>query len=191
MQHIRLEPIPQDATGRLSSRATAAVLNPGEHRRGRDDKVAHRVVHLGHEPLPAEDLAVVDDGGGGGGGVDDAQAVQHGPLEVEEAVALAEADPLLVDGARARHHQADLEAPVDDVGERDRAGDLLHAVQGGGVLVQGPVDEGRVQQLEPPADAVGGGQDLDAGLEGLFSEVLEAVVRGDEDAGQVPEAGLG
>lgn len=145
LQHIRLEPIPQDATSRLGGRASAAVVNPGEHGRRRDDQVAYRVVHLGHELFPAEDLAVVDDGGGDGGGVDDPQAVQHGPLEVEEAVAFSEADPLVIDGTRARDHQADLEAPVDNVGERDWAGDFLHAVQGGGILVQGPVDEGWVQ----------------------------------------------
>ncbi|KAH8196293.1 hypothetical protein TruAng_009541 [Truncatella angustata] len=120
--------------------------------------------------------------------------VQHPPLEIKVPMALAEPDPPRVDGARARDHDGNLDSFPDQVRQGHLASHPLHPVQRRGIprpavpatkLALPPVaDRGRVQEPEPPPDAVRGDEDALPAQQGAPAQLLEAVVGRDEQGGR-------
>ena len=175
-EHAWGQGVPKDAA------VWFAGVFDGEETGVGDDVIADGVEDLWLEVDAVKELNVVDDGdAAGGAGVDAADGGKHGPLEVEETVALAEADAPVVDGACAGDHEGHEDVHALEVCEGDVCAGPLHAVQGGGVPVEGGVDLGRVEDVEATLDAVGGGEEGDVSGEEFVAEGLETVVGGDEE----------
>ena len=107
----RLEVVPEDAAG-----AVVLALDL-DHRAGRGDQVAGKVVVGDHQVL-AQDLDRVDRGGDGDVGVDLARVDEDPVLEVVVAAAFADPGAAQVDGDRAAEDEVDLRQVVegDDAG---------------------------------------------------------------------------
>ena len=95
--------------------------------RGRENDVRDRVEDFGIKCLP-QYLAVVHHGCGGRGRAYYPHPMQHAPFRVEETVALAESDPLLVDGAGSGHEKVYMSDLVTEVATSPFPGSSPHPI---------------------------------------------------------------
>lgn len=169
---VGVEEVPPDAA---RPAGTAADLQQAG---GRGDQVDEDVGGGGRQRL-LDHLAVVNDGRDRRCLVGEAEVGEHPPFEVEEAVALAEADAVDRDGGGAGHHEVEPPAP-GDLGQRDRPGEMLHAVEPGGVELGAGRHHAGLHQQEAAVDAIGRHHEGLALGDQPTAQADKAIVRGDE-----------
>ena len=124
---------------------------------GREDGIGHRVEYFRVEGF-RQNLTVVHNRRRWRVDRDLADPVQHAPLGVKKAMALAKADSLLIDGTGAGDHVVKPGQLGTDIGQCHGRAVALHAVQRGCIQVAVLGNLGRVQQPEAALDRVGGQQ---------------------------------
>ena len=166
------------SSGHLTPRGRAARRPTSCSRVGVAMKSTRMSVSLGVSAL-LDHLAVVHDRDHRRRLVGEAEVGEHAPFEVEEAVALAEADPVDRHGRGAGHHEVEA-AARGDLRERDRPAEMLHAVEPGGVELGARRHHAGLHQQEAAVDAVGRHHERHARRDHPPPQVDEAVVGRDE-----------
>src|SRR5882757_7032401 len=152
--------------------------------RGSKEHIGHRVEDLWVQGL-GENLAVVHHRRDGCRGRDGGNPIEHAPFDIKEPMSLAEPDPLLVDGARARNHVVDLPDAIAQPRQRDVLAHPFQAVEGRGVQHFILGNSRGIEQPKPAFDRVRRHQDALPVEQGTVPQLFDAVVRRNEYEGGV------